>query len=162
MISRIVLSAKAALKSKSRCKCCGPRAPIDCLHEQDRAPTGGFRTPVYPSIASPIERHLSRSRFTEIEVVLRVPCRERVALPLLRPQRQGIVPRPRLKPAQLGDVEIHVGVELDEHLVGIEVVGSKIVSGRVPREPPDDGDFMRSIWQANGSGWRDRPSFFSD
>ena len=46
--------------------------------------------------------------------------------------------RPWLKVASVGNVDIHIGIKLDQGPVWIEVVGSIVVSGRVARRAPKD------------------------
>src|ERR1700681_2878914 len=95
-------------------------------------------------IASAIadRRHFARSCLAEIEVVFGAPCRQRSALPDLRSERQRLMPRPWLEPTQFGNEDVHVGVELNQHLVGIKVIGREIVTRGMPRRTPNEGDLI--------------------
>src|SRR5208337_4010404 len=80
----------------------------------------------------------ARSTCGEVEGEVGAPGVQLRDSPASRFHRDMFVPRPWLAHPKLRNELIHLGVELDHHLVGIVVVGRHVVARGVPRGAPEE------------------------
>jgi hypothetical protein len=67
----------------------------------------------------------------KIELEVSLPGIEGIGRPYLWTQRKALVPRPGLEVSSVRQIDIHVGIKLDQGPVWIEVVGGVVMPGCV-------------------------------